>query len=71
MYAGAFDCGREPRERMRREREMMFKHQRLTGLRGRQEGERNLRRVAFLAPQTRPERSIYDHFDCLRVGRGR
>src|SRR5205085_5756784 len=51
VYAVALDGGRESRERGGREREAAPEGERSARLFGREEGERDFRRIAFLASQ--------------------
>ena len=60
VYAGALHRRRQPRQGRGREGEGLLEGERLPGAAGRQEGERNLRRVAFLAPEARPEGGVDD-----------
>ena len=45
------------------ERQRALEQQRLGGLPGRQERQRDLRDVVLLAPQARPERRVHEGFD--------
>src|SRR5882724_1465090 len=52
------------------ERKWLFKYQRLRHLHVRKERERDFWGEAFLAPETRPECSVDDRFNCRFIGLG-
>jgi hypothetical protein len=69
--ARPLDGGREPRERSREQPEPTLEAQRPAHVVGGDKGQRDRRRVVFLAPQTRPEGGVEHRFDRARVRRRR
>ena len=67
MDARLLDGGRQPRQRVGRERKARLECQRPDRPVGRKKGERDRRRVAFFAAQAGPERGVDDRFDRLEV----
>ena len=63
MNAGPLDRGRHLRQHRRRERQPRREQQRMPRLLGRQERERDLRRLSFFAAQAGPERGVDDRRD--------
>src|SRR6266542_4390108 len=68
MNSGSLNGRAELGQDSRSERKWRFKYQWLRYLLMRKEGERNLRRAAFLAPEACPEGSIYYGFNYARIG---
>jgi hypothetical protein len=69
--AGPLDGGRQLGEAAGRERESVREEERLAGLLGREQGERDFRRVALLAAEAGPEGAVDDGLDGRGVGLGR
>jgi hypothetical protein len=67
MDAWTFDSGRKARESGGIKRKQSLEPERLPGLLRREKGERDFRRVAFFAPQARPESCVYNGFDYFSV----
>jgi hypothetical protein len=65
------DRGRNFRQHGRRERQLRGEEQRMARLIGRQERERDLRRLSLFPAQARPERRVDDRGDRLRWRRDR